>query len=163
MTVVNGANALVRMALAEDLGERGDVTSLATLAAGTRAQAQIVTKAAGVLAGLQVVAEVFREMDTEIRLRLRAADGKCVQAGELLCELEGRAVALLGAERTALNFLQHLSGIAHADAALCRRGGRHGRDHTGYAQDDARLASSGEVCGAHGRWLQTIATDCTMR
>lgn len=112
MTVANGAGALVRMALAEDLGERGDVTSLATLAAGTQARAQIVAKAAGVLAGLQVLVAVFRELDAGLRLRLRVSDGERVQAGDLLCELEGRAVAMLGAERTALNFLQHLSGIA---------------------------------------------------
>ncbi len=112
MTVVNCASALVRMALAEDFGERGDVTSLATMSAGIQGRAQIVAKATGVLAGMQVVAAVFRELDTEIRLRLRAADGERVQAGDLLCEIEGRAVALLGAERTALNFLQHLSGVA---------------------------------------------------
>ncbi len=112
MTVVDCSAALVRMALAEDLGERGDVTSIATLAAGTRARAQIVAKAAGVLAGMQVVADVFSELDAEIRLRIRAVDGEKVEAGDMLCELEGRAVALLAAERTALNFLQHLSGIA---------------------------------------------------
>lgn len=112
MTVVDCPAALVRMALAEDLGERGDVTSIATLAAGTQARAQIVAKAAGVLAGMQVLADVFSELDAEIRLRLRAADGDRVAAGDMLCELEGRAVALLAAERTALNFLQHLSGIA---------------------------------------------------
>lgn len=112
MLATDSSGALVRMALAEDLGERGDVTSLATLAAGTPARAQILARAEGVLAGLNVVAQVFRELDAGTRLRVMVADGERVRAGELLCELEGRAVALLGAERTALNFLQHLSGIA---------------------------------------------------
>ncbi len=112
MTVVDCSGDLIRMALAEDLGERGDVTSLATLASGTRAQALVYTRAEGVLAGLQVLARVFSELDAGIRVRLLKADGERVAAGESLCEVEGRAIMLLGAERTALNFLQHLSGIA---------------------------------------------------
>ena len=112
MTVVDCPDALLRLALAEDLGERGDITSLATLVAGSPARAQIVAKGEGVLAGLTVVAQVFRELDADTQLRLHRADGERAKAGDLLCELEGRAVSLLGAERTALNFLQHLSGIA---------------------------------------------------
>lgn len=112
MTVVDCPDALLRMALAEDLGERGDITSLATLVAGSPARAQIVAKGEGVLAGLAVVAQVFRALDAGTQLRLHKADGARAKAGDLLCDLEGRAVSLLGAERTALNFLQHLSGIA---------------------------------------------------
>ncbi len=112
MTVVDCSGDLIRMALAEDLGERGDVTSLTTLASGTRARARILAKAEGVLAGLPLVTQVFSEMDRGVQVRLIKGDGEWVTAGELLCEVEGRAATLLGAERTALNFLQHLSGIA---------------------------------------------------
>ncbi|MCE2490408.1 MAG: carboxylating nicotinate-nucleotide diphosphorylase [Anaerolineae bacterium] len=112
MTVVDCSGDLIRMALAEDLGERGDVTSLTTLASGTRAKARILAKAEGVLAGLPLVTQVFSEMDRGVQVRLIKGDGERVTAGELLCEVEGRAATLLGAERTALNFLQHLSGIA---------------------------------------------------
>ena len=111
-TVVDCSGDLIRLALAEDLGERGDVTSLATLTSGKRATARIHARTEGVLAGLPLVARVFSELDAEVRVRLARGDGEQVGAGETLCEIEGRAVTLLGAERTALNFLQHLSGIA---------------------------------------------------
>ncbi|MDD9956588.1 MAG: carboxylating nicotinate-nucleotide diphosphorylase [Anaerolineaceae bacterium] len=111
-TIVDCSGDLIRLALAEDLGERGDVTSLATLTSGKRAMARIHARTEGVLAGLPLVARVFRELDAEVRVRLTRSDGEQVAAGEMLCEIEGRAVTLLGAERTALNFLQHLSGIA---------------------------------------------------
>jgi len=111
-TVVDCSGDLIRLALAEDLGERGDVTSLATLTSGKRAMARIHARTEGVLAGLPLVARVFMELDAEVRVRLTRGDGEQVAAGEMLCEIEGRAVTLLGAERTALNFLQHLSGIA---------------------------------------------------
>ena len=111
-TVVDCSGDLIRLALAEDLGERGDVTSLATLTSGKRAIARILARTEGVLAGLPLVARVFSELDAEVRVRLARGDGEQVAAGETLCEIEGRAVTLLGAERTALNFLQHLSGIA---------------------------------------------------
>lgn len=112
MTDVDCSGDLIRLALAEDLGERGDVTSLATLSAGTGARARILAKTEGVLAGLPLAARVFNELDARVRVRPLREDGERVSAGEMLCEIEGRAVALLGAERTALNFLQHLSGIA---------------------------------------------------
>ena len=111
-TVADCSGDLIRLALAEDLGERGDVTSLATLTSGKRATARIHARTEGVLAGLPLVARVFSELDPEVRVRLARGDGEQVAAGEMLCEIEGRAVTLLGAERTALNFLQHLSGIA---------------------------------------------------
>ena len=117
MTVVDCSGDLIRMALAEDLGERGDVTSLTTLASGTRAKARILARAEGVLAGLPLVTQVFSEMDRGVQVRLIKGDGERVTAGELLCEVEGRAATLLGAERTALNFLQRMSGIATITAA----------------------------------------------
>jgi len=115
---------LVRRALAEDLGA-GDITSAATVAAGRRATGTIVAKAPLVVAGLDVAAEVFRQSDPSTVFEVRWGDGSHVQAGETVALIVGDARALLAGERTALNFLQHLSGIAtltsqYVDAA---RGG----------------------------------------
>lgn len=102
---------LVREALAEDRG-RGDVTSAATIAAGQRARGVIVAKAGIVIAGLDVAAEAFRQVDPAAVFEVRWSDGARVQAGEVVASVTGDAAALLAAERTALNFLQRLCGIA---------------------------------------------------
>ena len=109
--------ALARRALAEDVG-RGDLTTEATIPAGTRAQGRIFAKADGVVAGLPMAALVFRLMDPDARITLTARDGERVNRGQTLATLEGDARALLTAERTALNFLGRLSGIATL-AARC--------------------------------------------
>ncbi len=108
---------LARRALAEDVG-RGDLTTEATIPAGTRAQGRILAKADGVVAGLPMAALVFRLMDPDARISLIAHDGERVSRGQTLATLEGDARALLTAERTALNFLGRLSGIATL-AARC--------------------------------------------
>jgi nicotinate-nucleotide pyrophosphorylase (carboxylating) len=108
---------LVRRALAEDVG-RGDVTTEATIPAGTRASARIVTRAAGVIAGLPVAALAFRLLDPAVAFEALVVDGSPVEAGATLAALAGDARALLTAERTALNFLGRLSGIATL-AACC--------------------------------------------
>jgi len=115
---------LVRRALEEDLGA-GDVTSAAIVAAGTRARGTIMAKAPLVVAGLDVAAEAFRQSDPSAVFEVRWGDGSRVQAGETVAAIIGDARALLAGERTALNFLQRLSGIAtltsqYVDAA---RGG----------------------------------------
>jgi len=103
--------ALVRDALAEDRG-RGDATSAATITPGQRARGVIVAKADLVVAGLDVAAEAFRQLDPSAVFEVRWADGARVQSGEVVAAVSGDARALLEAERTALNFLQRLSGIA---------------------------------------------------
>ena len=103
----------MRRALAEDL-EGGDVTSEATVAAGQHARGEIRAKEACVLAGLGVAAEVFRQRDPQAIASARRQDGESCAAGEVIATVEGPAAALLSAERTALNFLQRLSGIATA-------------------------------------------------
>jgi nicotinate-nucleotide pyrophosphorylase (carboxylating) len=108
---------LVRRALAEDVG-RGDVTTEATIPAGTRASARIVTREAGVIAGLPVAALAFRLLDPTVAFEAAVRDGEHVEAGATLATLSGDARALLTAERTALNFLGRLSGIATL-AARC--------------------------------------------
>lgn len=102
---------IVRRALTEDIGS-GDVTTLYTVPKTTEASGRIVAKSAGVIAGLPVVAEVFRQVDASLVLTLSAEDGDSVEAGTVLCEIRGSARSILTGERVALNFLQRLSGIA---------------------------------------------------
>jgi nicotinate-nucleotide pyrophosphorylase (carboxylating) len=102
---------LVVQALTEDRG-RGDATSAATITKGTRATGTILAKADVVIAGLDVAAEVFRQCDPLTVFEVRWGDGSRVQAGDVVAIVHGDAHALLAAERTALNFLQRLSGIA---------------------------------------------------
>lgn len=107
----------VAAALREDLGRAGDVTSDAAFAGGERAVGALVARRPGVIAGLDVAEACFRRLDPGVEFELRAADGDRVEAGATLARVAGDAAALLAAERTALNFLGHLSGIATATAA----------------------------------------------
>src|SRR6201994_692291 len=101
---------VVARALAEDLGD-GDVTTVATVPAEARARAVIRQKAPGVIYGLGVAEEVFRALDPDAAFAREAAEAVWREGGEVL-RIEGRARALLSGERTALNFLQRLSGVA---------------------------------------------------
>jgi nicotinate-nucleotide pyrophosphorylase (carboxylating) len=109
---------VVARALAEDLGD-GDVTTAATVPADTRARAVIRQKAPGVVYGLDVAEQVFRSLDPETTFTRAVAEGTWRESGEVL-EIEGRARALLSGERTALNFLQRLSGVATMAARAVR-------------------------------------------
>ena len=109
---------LVRRALAEDLGRAGDLTSDAVVPAETRAEAVLVARAPGRLAGLPVALAAFRLLDPSLELAAHAADGEDVAAGAVLATVRGAARSILSAERTALNFLGHLSGIATATRNL---------------------------------------------
>jgi nicotinate-nucleotide pyrophosphorylase (carboxylating) len=102
---------IVRRALAEDVGA-GDITTDATVRSEQRARGVFVVKADCVLAGLDVALESFRQLDGGIQVTLRRRDGERCQTGEEIGGLDGPARALLIGERTALNFLQRLSGIA---------------------------------------------------
>jgi nicotinate-nucleotide pyrophosphorylase (carboxylating) len=103
--------ALVRRALAEDFGW-GDVTTEALVDRQQKARAVLLAKSACVLAGLDVAAEAFRQMDPAVVVTVHHADGTAVDAGTVVAEYRGYAAPLLTAERTALNFAQRLSGIA---------------------------------------------------
>jgi nicotinate-nucleotide pyrophosphorylase (carboxylating) len=98
-------------ALAEDVGS-GDVTSLATIPGAAKAHARIVAKAPVVCAGLPIAERVFHTLDVDARIKALANDGDLVEKGRELLTIDGRARAILAGERTALNFLAHLSGIA---------------------------------------------------
>jgi len=102
---------LIRQALREDIG-RGDVTSRATLPARLSIQAVIRANAPGIVAGLPVVRDVFRHVSPRIRCRLLVKEGARIRAGTRLAVVTGPARAVFAAERTALNFLNHLSGVA---------------------------------------------------
>lgn len=102
---------LVRAALAEDIG-RGDVTTGATIEPNQRARAVILAKSPCVLAGLDVACEAFRQCDPDVDVRRLRCDGDRCEPGTVVAELRGRAAGLLTAERTALNFIQRLSGTA---------------------------------------------------
>jgi len=103
--------AIVRRALEEDVGS-GDVTTLATIAADRRARGVFLVKAPAVLAGLDVAAATFRQLEPAMQARFTARDGERCAAGTVIGEVTGLARTLLVGERTALNFLQRLSGIA---------------------------------------------------
>ena len=102
----------VRRVLAEDMGSGGDVTSKATIAADARFAAEMNCREPITLAGLDIAAAFFRALDREVRIERLAGDGDSVAAGTVLMRLDGNARAMLAAERSALNTLQHLSGIA---------------------------------------------------
>ena len=102
----------VRRVLAEDLGSGGDVTSAATIDADARFTAEMNCRQSVVVVGLDIAAAFFRALDPQVRVEQLAGDGDAVAAGAVLMRLEGSARALLAAERSALNTLQHLSGIA---------------------------------------------------
>ncbi|HEX8119638.1 MAG TPA: carboxylating nicotinate-nucleotide diphosphorylase [Solirubrobacteraceae bacterium] len=109
---------LVRRALAEDVGD-GDATTLATVPADARARAEIVQKAPGVVFGLDVAEAAFAALDPDVRLSRVVVEGEWREGGGVLA-IEGSARALLTAERTALNLLQRLSGVATATARAVR-------------------------------------------
>ena len=102
----------VRMALAEDFGRAGDITTDATIPVGTSATAVLVVRDAGVIAGLPLAAAAFRALDPSLAIVLGAADGETVERGRIIAQVDGSARAILAAERVALNYLMHLSGVA---------------------------------------------------
>jgi len=113
--------AAVTRALEEDLGRAGDITSIATVPEDALGRADLNARQSGVIAGLPLVAAAFRRLSPEIEIAPHARDGAAVKAGAKLMTISGNARAILGAERVALNFLGHLSGIASATAAFVTR------------------------------------------
>jgi nicotinate-nucleotide pyrophosphorylase (carboxylating) len=102
----------VSRVLAEDLGSGGDVTSRATIEASARFSAAMNAREPIIVAGLEIAAAFFRELDDGVTIDMPVRDGDRVEPGAVLMRLEGQARAMLTAERSALNTLQHLSGIA---------------------------------------------------
>ena len=102
---------IVRRALAEDVGE-GDITTAATVNATATARGVLLVNADCVLAGSEVAFEAFRQLDPDIRVESKRVDGEVCRSGDEIATVSGSATALLVGERTALNFLQRLCGIA---------------------------------------------------
>jgi nicotinate-nucleotide pyrophosphorylase (carboxylating) len=109
---ISTSENLVEMALREDLGERGDVSSRATISADSRISGRITAKAQGVVAGLALVNMVYKQVDPAVSVHEHCHDGQRVTSGDLICEVVGSGQSVLTGERVALNFLQRLSGVA---------------------------------------------------
>lgn len=104
---------LIEAALREDL-PAGDLTSESVIPPESMSKAVFLAKEPGVLAGIDVARRVFEKVDSSVRFRTHVRDGRVFEAGDILAEVRGRSISLLKAERTALNFLQRMSGIATA-------------------------------------------------
>jgi nicotinate-nucleotide pyrophosphorylase (carboxylating) len=103
--------AQVRVALQEDQAFN-DVSTLATVVSSRHVRSAIVARRDGVIAGVPLAVEAFRQLDSAVTIRVEAYDGTHVKAGDIVMHISGHARGMLSAERTALNYLQHLSGIA---------------------------------------------------
>lgn len=128
---------MVRLALTEDVGG-GDATTDALVDAAARARARIVAKQEGVIAGSGVAALAFRELDPGVKVTWAVPEGGAVKRGDRVAEIEGKARAILTAERVALNFLQRLSGIATMTRAFVKA-----VEGTGVAILDTRKTTPG--------------------
>lgn len=109
--IMEAAAPLIELAVAEDIGP-GDATSEAIIPAGLILHGSMIAKAKGVIAGLPVAEAVFSRVDSEIDVTCRSYDGEFLEPGDVVAEVIGPGRSVLAAERIALNFLQHLSGIA---------------------------------------------------
>ncbi|NOY74266.1 MAG: carboxylating nicotinate-nucleotide diphosphorylase [Kiritimatiellaeota bacterium] len=107
---------LIELSLEEDLEKSGDTTSLAVIPGDLNAKARLVAKRACVVAGLHVAEAVFKAVDESLEFSPLVADGDHVEKSAVLAEISGKAISLLTAERTALNFFQRLSGVATQSA-----------------------------------------------
>lgn len=112
---------VVQRALEEDLARGGDLTSQALIPSTHESELFIVAREAGVLAGSAVAHYVFEQLDSGIEVTFQSKDGATLEAGQVIARIAGPTRAILAAERTALNFLGHMSGVATATADLCAR------------------------------------------
>jgi len=110
--------AIIRRALVEDVGVRGDVTTAATVPQNQKTTAAIIAKSAGVVAGQKVAAEVFKSLDKTIKYEECASDGDYVAKGTVIAMIKGKTAAILTGERTALNLIGRCCGIATATRAF---------------------------------------------
>jgi nicotinate-nucleotide pyrophosphorylase (carboxylating) len=117
--LMQAARPLIELAIAEDIGP-GDATSEAAIASDQQLSGTIVVKETGVIAGLPIAKAVFARVDASLQFKALVQDGDLVQAGDVIAEVSGPGKSLLAVERIALNFLQHLSGIATYTQAFVR-------------------------------------------
>ena len=124
---------IVRLALTEDLGDIGDITSRAIFDRSQQGRAVIKSKDTGVLSGAYLLRPIFHAIDGSLTLTITGRDGQTLEKGTRICTIEGCVQSILAGERIALNFLQRLSGIATATAGLVNR-----ISHTGAKLLDTR-------------------------
>jgi len=110
----------VQRALDEDLGRAGDITSISTVPEATKAHAILIARQAGIIAGLPLAVATFQKLSTDINIEAHFRDGAAVAAGLHVLTISGRARAVLAGERTALNFVGRMSGIATLTADYVR-------------------------------------------
>ena len=116
---------LVRMALAEDLGRAGDITSDSTVPESARACVVIAAREEGRIAGLDIAEAAFRMVDANLKITRLIREGADVKKGDEVMKVEGRARSILTAERVALNFMGHMSGVATLTLKMVRAVGNH--------------------------------------
>jgi len=114
-TGIQQVEHLIDLALSEDIGQ-GDITTEALISDEQQRKAFIVIKEKGTLAGTEIAKQVFLKVDHELKIDILIKDGANVKPGDIIAQIEGKLASILKAERTALNFLQHLSGIASETA-----------------------------------------------
>lgn len=124
LKITDEVEALIDLALKEDLGENGDVTSNFILNSDKKGQASIIAKQAGIIAGLPIAERVFQKVNPALAVQNRVEEGAKVEPSEEVVRISGPLGDILTAERTALNFLQRLSGIATLTAEYVRKAGR---------------------------------------
>lgn len=112
MEITKEIETLVALALKEDLGDSGDITVQSTISDRTIITADMVAREDGIVAGTDIAKYVFNTVDPDINVTIKIADGESVKAKDTILRVSGNAQNILQAERTALNFLTHLSGIA---------------------------------------------------
>lgn len=113
---IESADALIQIALTEDMGDYGDLTSNAMVAADAAAHVNIVARESGVVCGIPLIARVFSQLEGDVRIQSLIHDGDTVHRGSIIAKISGPVRLLLGGERTVLNFMIHLSGIASGTA-----------------------------------------------
>ncbi|MBW7911178.1 MAG: carboxylating nicotinate-nucleotide diphosphorylase [Alphaproteobacteria bacterium] len=116
---------LVRMALAEDLGRAGDITSDSTVPESARACVVIAAREEGRIAGVDIAEAAFRMVDPSLKITRLLREGADVKKGDEVMKVEGRARSILTAERVALNFMGHMSGVATLTLKMVRAVGNH--------------------------------------
>jgi nicotinate-nucleotide pyrophosphorylase (carboxylating) len=140
---------IVRLALSEDLGRAGDLTTDATIAAGTQMSVIIAARQPGVIAGLDVAAHALSLIDPTVRLEIHKGDGAAVKPGDIVAELNGSARSILTAERTMLNFIGRLSAVATMTRAYVEK----------VAHTDATIVCTRKTTPGH-RALEKRAVRC---
>jgi nicotinate-nucleotide pyrophosphorylase (carboxylating) len=123
---MNDTDQLIDQALEEDLGSEGDVTSIAIFGK-EKSSLRLISKDTGILAGTDIFRKVFQRVDPDTRVNFIHNDGQPLKPGDIVAEISGRTGALLSAERTALNFISFLSGIATGTKRLVDAARRHGK------------------------------------